>query len=605
MSESHTEIEEKPFESTLDVLRRGVATSPELLRGIGVTSAIGVAFAGGSLVIPIVIQQAIDRGGISSGEVRVDTIVRLAVAGVVLVVLSELLGIVLKRRLVDRAEVALRGLRVKVFDHVHQLSLEDHNQQSTGVLLSRVTSDVDAINRFADWGLLVWIVSPLVISGVFVTMAVYSWQLALLGVVCFAPAYFVFRWVRSQMAAAHSARQGAVGSLLGAFTELLNGAEVVRAYRAEQVMAARIEEISEHRYRSGLRANVFSSGVYVVGDLIGSVMLSVLVVVGFTQRDALGLTAGELVAVISLSMLLNAPVARLGETINNAQQAVAGWRKVLDLLDHRWEITEAGNPIELPSGPLSVELSNVHFSYRDGQPVLSNLSVRIDSGTRVAVVGKTGSGKSTFARIISRLAEPDKGEVSIGGIDLAQVSDESRRRTIRIVPQDGFLFNTTVRENIGNGLDGATDEDVDRAIELLGLSAWIESLTAGLDTEVGERGSLLSVGERQLVSFARAAVADPGLLILDEATSSVDPQTDIRLTDAIERLSRGRTVISIAHRLSTAEAADVVLVFDAGELVEQGSSDELIANDGPYARLQQAWKSSAAGTASRATSLET
>ncbi len=592
MSESTAVETALEDESTIAIIRRGLAVTPELTRGLGLTAMLGLLFAVGQLAVPIVIQQAIDRGGLSSGDVDVDIVVTLGLLGIVAIVLSEGLGIIVKKRMVVRAEAALRSLRVKAFDHVHRLSLQDHNEQSTGVLVSRVTSDVDALSRFADWGLFVWLVSPIVIAGVFGAMAVYSWQLAIIGVVCFLPVYGALRWVRTKMAAAHDARRTAIGDLLGSFTETLNGAEVIRAYRAEDVVAERLDGVSEHRYRAGIRSNIFMSGVYVVGDLIGTVMLTVLLVVGVTQREALGLTAGELIAILTLSTLLHSPVAELGETINNAQQAVAGWRKVLDLLDRDIEITEAAAPTVLPDGALAIDAESLSFAYHDGGLVLRDVSVHIPAGSRVAVVGETGSGKSTFARMVCRLADPVSGDVLIGGASLKDVSDESRHRSIRMVPQDGFLFDTTIRENIRDGRADASDADVDAAIELLGLDPWIRGLAQGLDTEVGERGSLLSVGERQLVSFARAAVADPGLLILDEATSSVDPQTDLQLTRAIDQLSAGRTVLSIAHRLSTAEASDLVLVFDAGELVEQGPHAELVASDGVYARLHEAWASS-------------
>lgn len=578
--------------STLAVIRRGLQVTPEITDGIGLSALLGIALAAGRIAVPVVIQQAIDRGGLSSGDVNVDVVVQLGLLGIAAVLISESVGIIVMRRLIIRAEAALCRLRVIAFDHVHKMSLQDHNEKSTGVLVSRVTSDVDALTRFADWGLFTWLSQPIVVLGIFVAMGFYSWPLAILGAVCFLPVVWALRWVRERMTAAHDARRSAVGDLLGAFTETINGAEVIRAYRAEDVMSDRLEAVSEHRYRSGIRANIYMSGVYVVGDIFSTVMMMVLLIVGVTQRSALGLTAGELIAILSLAALVQSPVAELGESINNAQQAVAGWRKVLGLLDHPIEVVEPSVGETLPDGALSVGTTALSFAYHDGGRVLREVTVDIPAGARVAVVGATGSGKSTFARMLCRLADPQSGTVQIGGLALDRVSADSRRRSIRFVPQDGFLFDTTIRENIRNGRVGATDHDVDAAVELLGLGSWVSGLANGIDTEVGERGALLSVGERQLVSFARAAVADPGLLILDEATSSVDPQTDIQLTRAIEQLSTGRTVISIAHRLSTAEAADVVLVFDDGELVEQGPHGALVTEGGVYARLHEAWTSS-------------
>lgn len=580
---------QQPTSSSLDVLRRGVRTTPGLVRGLAATALIGVAVAAGQIAVPVILQLALDRGGLTSGDVDIDEVTRLVIIGVVLVALTQVFSVIARRQLISRAEAALRELRVLAFDHVHRQSLAVHNEQATGVMISRVTSDVDALSRFVEWGLFAWVVEPVVVVGVFVAIAFYSWQLALVGVLSFAPVYFVLRWVRARMADAHDERRSAIGDLLGTFNEALTGAEVVRAYNAQDRTRNRLERASSRRYRTGLRANLYMSGVFVVGDLIGTVMMAIVLIVGITQRQALDLSAGALVAIMLLITLLFSPIAELGESINNAQEAIAGWRKVLDLLDEPIDNLDPTQGHDLPSGPLSIEASGVNFDYGDGIPILRDVSVALDSGSRIAIVGETGSGKSTFGRLLCRLADPIDGQVLIGGVALDSVNVDARQAAIRMVPQDGFLFDSSIRENIANGRAGATQIEIENAISLLGLEAWVEGLPQGLDTPVGERGSSLSVGERQLVSFARAAVADPGVLILDEATSSVDPQTDLQLTRALDRLAQGRTVVSIAHRLSTAEAADVVLVFAAGELVEHGPHDELVAAGGTYAEMFATW----------------
>ena len=234
-------------------------------------------------------------------------------------------------------------------------------------------------------------------------------------------------------------------------------------------------------------------------------------------------------------------------------------------------------------------MDSVDFSYRVGGQVLHDVSVSIPAAASVAIVGETGSGKTTVAKLLTRLADPIAGEVRVGGVDLREISETSRHRTIRMVPQDGFLFDTNLRENIRFGRLDATDADIDAAISSLGLTEWIETLSDGLDTPAGERGEAISVGERQLVALIRAELADAGLLILDEATSAVDPETEVRMAGALERLGEGRTTISIAHRLSTAERADVVIVMDAGRVVETGGHDELVAAGGVYAGLYADW----------------
>lgn len=575
--------------SSLDVLRRGIRRTPQLVRGLAATALIGVAVAAGQIAVPIILQLALDRGGLTSGDVDIDEVTRLVIIGVGLVALTQVFSVMARRQLISRAEAALRELRVLAFDHVHRQSLAVHNEQATGVMISRVTSDVDALSRFVEWGLFAWVVEPVVVLGVFVAIGFYSWQLALVGVLSFAPVYFVLRWVRAQMAEAHDERRSAIGDLLGTFNEALTGAEVVRAYNAQDRTRNRLEHASNRRYQTGLRANLYMSGVFVVGDLIGTVMMAIVLVVGITQREALGLTAGALVAIMLLITLLFSPIAELGESINNAQEAIAGWRKVLDLLDEPIDNLDPIEGNELPPGPLSIEARGINFDYGDGIPILRDVSVVLEAGSRIAIVGETGSGKSTFGRLLCRLADPVDGEVVAGGVALQGVSVDARQSAIRMVPQDGFLFDASIRDNIANGRTGATESEIGEAIELLGLEAWVAGLPLGLDTPVGERGSSLSVGERQLVSFARAAVADPGLLILDEATSSVDPQTDLQLTRALDRLAQGRTIVSIAHRLSTAVAADVVLVFAGGELVEVGHHDELVELQGTYADMFATW----------------
>ncbi|HEX8099620.1 MAG TPA: ABC transporter ATP-binding protein, partial [Actinomycetota bacterium] len=280
----------------------------------------------------------------------------------------------------------------------------------------------------------------------------------------------------------------------------------------------------------------------------------------------------------------------VSETFDNTQTAVAGWRKVLGLLDIPVDLIEPVPGTPLPEGALSVKAEDLEFGYRDGGgPVLRGIDVEIPAGAHVAVVGETGHGKTTFAKLLCRLADPTRGRILIGGVDLREVARDSRQRAIRLVPQDGFLFDNTVGENVRFGLQTATDRDVIASFESLGLGDWVRGLPDGLETRVGERGESLSVGERQLVALARAQIANPGLLILDEATSAVDPETERALAEALHRLSEGRTTVTIAHRMSTAESAQQVLVFHQGRIVERGNHQELVARGGIYASLYESW----------------
>jgi len=271
------------------------------------------------------------------------------------------------------------------------------------------------------------------------------------------------------------------------------------------------------------------------------------------------------------------------------QTSPTSWRKVLGPLDPPVDIEEPSPRRALPAGPLSVVAQGVEFAYRDGVPVLRGIDLDLPAGTHAAVVGETGCGKTTFAKLLCRLADPTSGRILLGGVDLREVQRRSRRDAVRMVAQDGFLFDTTIDENVRYGREDATDEDVERVFRDLGLDRWAGRLPAGLHTPVGERGEGLSAGERQLIALARALLAEPGLLILDEATSAVDPDTERVLSVALERASAGRTTVAIAHRLSTAESADVVLVFDKGRIVERGTHDELVGADGVYASLYESW----------------
>ena len=279
------------------------------------------------------------------------------------------------------------------------------------------------------------------------------------------------------------------------------------------------------------------------------------------------------------------------QILTDAQNAVAGWRRVIGILETPADLVDPGPEGQvLPRGPIDVRIEDVEFSYPGGPPVLREVTLDIAAGQRIAIVGETGSGKSTFAKLLTRLMDPASGAVLLDGIDVRRIAQESLRRSVVLVPQEGFLFNDTITANVRYGRLDATEAGILASAAELGLSDWIAGLPAGLETRVGQRGESLSAGERQLVALLRAHLVDPDLLVLDEATSAVDPALEMRIGRALERLMSGRTSVTIAHRLSTAEAADEVVVVDRGRIVQRGAHAELVAQpDSVYANLHASW----------------
>ena len=573
-------------------LAHGLRLTPELREGLAVTLGLALLATAGRVVVPIAVQQTIDNG--LSGPEPDLALVRTAVGlAAVALAVTAIANYVTNVRLYRTAENGLASLRVRAFRRVHDLSVLHQAAERRGSLVSRVTSDVDTMSTFMQWGGLLIIVSTAQLLLATVLMLIWSWQLTLVVYACFLPLVVAVRAFQRRLQTAYRVVRERVGEMLGAVAESVVGAQVIRAYGVQGRTAQRIDTAVEATRTAQTRAQAISALTFSAGELTAALATGAVVVVGVLLGVDGGISTGRLVGFLFLVTLFVQPVQVATEVLNEAQNAVAGLRRVLGVLDTPSDVADPGEAgRDLPAGPVGVRFDGVTFAYPGGPDVLHDVSLELTPRTRVAVVGETGSGKTTFAKLLTRLMDPTRGRVLLSGVPLDELRFEALRSRVVMVPQDGFLFDSTVADNVRYGRLDATDEEVEQAFGALGLGDWLATLPAGVRTPVGERGDSLSVGERQLVAIARAYVADPDLLVLDEATSAVDPATEVRLQRALDSLTRGRTTLAIAHRLSTAEAADEVLVVDAGRVVQRGSHAELVRDpDSPYGRLHASWVS--------------
>ena len=575
--------------STWGTLRRGVQLSPELGRGIGVTVLLAVLATVGRVLVPFVVQRVTDEGILAAGGPDIDVVVRfiaLALGGVVVTAFSAYLVNV---RLFRSSESGLATLRLKAFRHIHDLSMLTQNTERRGSLVSRVTSDVDTISMFVQFGGLMLMINVAQITLATVLMLVYSPVLGLVVWACFVPLFLIIRTFQGIVGRSYTTVRERVGDMLGAISEAVVGAQAIRAYGVEDRTAQRIDSAIENHRRAAIGAQARAVMAFTSGQLVSGLTTAVVLVVGTVLAANGRLTLGELLAFLFLVNLFTMPVQQATEILNELQNAVAGWRRVIGIIDTPADVADPPDGVTLPRGPISVRFDGVGFTYPGGQPVLHDIDLAIAPRSRVAIVGETGSGKSTLAKLLTRLMDPTTGRVLIDETDLRTISFASLRQRVVLVPQEGFLFDASLLDNVRFGKPDASGDDVRLALSELGLDVWVATLPLGLATHVGQRGESLSAGERQLVALARAYLADPDLLVLDEATSAVDPSTEVRLQRALDSLTRGRTSIAIAHRLSTAEAADEIVVVDAGRIVERGHHTELVGLGGVYTRLHQSW----------------
>lgn len=537
------------------------------------------------LMLPVLFGRAIDA--IDRGDSQV--LNRSVVAYIVIALVNYVLWRSAIINLARAGENFLRDLRRRVFDHLLKLSMPFYDREKAGVVVSRMTSDIDSLAELVQFGLQMFLSNILLLIGVAIVLAILSWQLFLVCLISVPIVALASRKFQRDSNAAYLLVRDGIGATLSSLQEGLAGVRVIQAYDRTGVESGRFHKTNYRLYRSHLGSTKVAAWYLPVVDMAGVGTTAVaLGVGGWMVRDG-RLSIGTIITFILLLQNLFEPVQQLSQLFNMVQSAAAGLHKLYGLLEEPIDVPAPETPVDLPYRA-EVRVENVGFSYSTGPPVLRNVDLQIATGERVALVGPTGAGKSTLAKLIARLYDPTEGAIFLGGVDLRDASLASLRERIIVVPQEGHLFNGTVRDNIRIARDDATDLEIDDALRRIGVLERFEALPEGVDTEVRERGSRLSAGERQLVSLARAALVDPAVLILDEATSSLDPGTESVVERAMDALMDDRTTIVIAHRLSTASRCDRIGVVDAGHLAELGTHDDLVALGGRYFDLYSAWQ---------------
>ena len=570
--------------------RRRIRVLLRLARPYPTRSALAVvtlvAYTIVALVPPYLSKIAIDDG-IDAGNLRTLSLVVVAflAAGVAAFALSGaqtyLTGWVGERALAD--------LRIQLFGHLQRLSLGYYERNRTGAIVSRITNDVEALDQLVTDGISSLVQNTLVLAGTVVVLFLLDWRLALATLVVLPLMGLATAWFRSRSNHAYRRVRERLGLVTATLAEDISGMRVVQSFTREPTSQTTFRGVNE-RYRESNYETVILNGIYFPAvDILSSVATAIVLGVGGWFVVEGSMSIGTLFAFTLYLANFFDPVQQLSQLYNTFLSATAALDRITAVLDEEPELVDVADARQLPAIRGHVRFEHVRFGYGDLPDVLHDFDLDVPAGTTVALVGHTGAGKSTIAKLLARFYDPREGRITIDGTDLREVTQSSLRTQLGIVPQEGFLFAGSIAENIAFGRPTASRAEIEAAAAAVGADTFVSELADGYDTQVGERGFRLSLGQRQLVSFARALLADPRLLILDEATSSVDIGTERRIDSGLRRLLTGRTAFVIAHRLSTIRRADLIVVLDHGRIVEAGTHDELIVESGTYTRLYGDW----------------